>query len=64
MVWTLNTRLKEFYDWQLKFNKLVITGTDNKNLSSGEVNVLLIIDMQNGKIAAYDFFTDKVKKMK
>ncbi len=60
-VWTINTGLKEFYDWQFKVNKLVVTGTDNKNLSSGVVNLLMVINLQNGKVAGYDFFEDKVR---
>ena len=59
IVWTINTGLKEFYDWQLRGNRLVVTGTDNQKLSSGEVNVLQVINLQNGTMAAYDFFTDK-----
>jgi hypothetical protein len=61
-LWTVNTHLKDFYNWQLKGNKLIITGTDNKELSSGQINALQIINLQNGATAAYDFFTDKVRK--
>ncbi len=60
-LWSINTGLKEFYDWQLKGDKLIITGTDNKKLSSGEVNALQIIDLVNGGSVGYDFFTDKLK---
>jgi hypothetical protein len=62
--WTINTGLKEFFEWQLQGNKLVITGADNENLSSGEVNVLLVIDITNGHIVGYDFFKDKVREVK
>ena len=62
--WTINTGLKEFFEWQLKRNKLVITGADNENLGSGEVNVLLVIDITNGHIVGYDFFNDKEREMK
>lgn len=64
VVWTISTGLKEFNDWQLRGSKLVITGRDNKNLSSGQVNVLQVISLQNGTIAAYDFFADKTKPVK
>ncbi len=60
-LWAANTGLKEFYNWQVKGDKLIITGTDNKNLSSGEVNLLMIINLQNGKKVGYDFFEDKVR---
>lgn len=63
-LWTIQTGLKDFYDWQLQGQQLVITGTDNKNLSSGRVNLLLVINLQNGVVSAYDFFTDKVRVMK
>lgn len=63
-LWSINTGLKDFHDWQLRGNKLVITGTDNKNLGSGETNLLQIIDLQNGGRAAYDFFTDKQRTAK
>jgi hypothetical protein len=61
-LWTVNTHLKDFYNWQLKGNKLIITGTDNKELSSGQINALQIINLQNGATAVYDFFTDKSRK--
>ncbi|MBK7561261.1 MAG: hypothetical protein IPI68_06975 [Chitinophagaceae bacterium] len=63
-LWTLKTGLKEFYDWQLQGHTLVVTGTDNKNLGSGEVNLLLVINLQKGTVAAYDFFMDKTRAVK
>lgn len=63
-IWAINTGLKEFYDWQLKGEKLIITGTDNKKLSSGEINLMQIIDLQQGGAVAYDFFTDKIRTNK
>ena len=60
--WTIPTGLKEFYDWQLRGHQLVITGTDNKDLGAGRINLLLVINLQNGAIAAYDFFEDKVRE--
>ena len=61
-VWTIPTGLKEFYDWQLRGHQLVITGTDNKDLGAGRINLLLVINLQNGAVAAYDFFEDKVRE--
>jgi hypothetical protein len=61
LVWTINTGLKEFYDWQLKGSRLIVAGTDNKKLSSGEVNLLQIISLQTGSKVAYDFFKDKIR---
>jgi hypothetical protein len=62
--WTINTGLKDFYEWQLQGTKLVITGVDNKNLGSGEVNVMLVVDITNGHVVAYDFFNDKLREVK
>lgn len=59
--WTISTGLKEFYDWQLKGERLIVAGTDNKNLSSGEVNVMQIINLSNGGMVVYDFFKDKIR---
>lgn len=63
-MWTINTGLKEFFEWQLHGEKLVITGTDNKKLGSGEVNLLLVIEITNGQVVVYDFFEDKMRKLK
>lgn len=63
-VWTINTGLKEFYEWQLQGQTLVVTGRDNKNLGLGEVNLLLVINLQKGTVAGYDFFTDKTREVK
>ncbi|HEV7780855.1 MAG TPA: PA2928 family protein [Chitinophagaceae bacterium] len=60
-MWSISTGLKEFYDWQLRGDKLIVAGTDNKDLSSGEVNLLQVINLQNGAVVAYDFFTDKIR---
>lgn len=57
--WNCNTGLKNWADWLVTAKKLVVTGADNKKLSSGEINVLLIIDLASGKTAKYDYFTDK-----
>lgn len=61
-VWEINMGLEEFEEWVFTPTRLIIAGRDNKELSSGQVNVLLIIDLQTGKQAAYDYFTDKVRK--
>lgn len=59
--WSANTGLTEFEDWIFTGNRLIILGRDNKELSSGNVNLLLIIDLQNGKLAKHDYFTNKMR---
>lgn len=58
--WTCNTRLTEWADWIYNGKQLIILGTDNKELSSGQVNVLLCIDIKSGKEARYDYYSDKI----
>ncbi len=60
-LWTINTGLKEFHDWQVQGTHMLLGGTDNKDLSSGEVNLLQIVNLSNGSVVAYDFFKDKVR---
>jgi hypothetical protein len=60
--WTYNTTLKEWEDWICTKKSLIILGTDNKNLSSNQANLLLIINMETGKAAQYDYFNDKLRK--
>lgn len=57
--WNCNTALKAWEGWIETKSKLIITGTDNKKLSSNEINVLLLIDLASGKTVKYDYFTDK-----
>lgn len=60
VVWTSNTRLAEWADWFYTGRQLIIMGTDNKDLSSGQVNVLLCIDIATGKSSRYDYYLDKI----
>jgi hypothetical protein len=60
--WTLNTKLNEFTDWIYTGKQLIILGNDNKEISSSDANLLMSIDMQNGKTAMHDYFTNKMRK--
>ena len=60
--WTVNTGLTEWADWIFQSGRLFIFGTDNKELSSSETNVLLTIRLDNGQHAAFDFFNNKLRK--
>lgn len=57
--WTCNTALSEWSDWVLSGNHLYVFGVDNKNLSSGEPNILLCIDLEKGTASKYDYFKEK-----
>lgn len=57
--WSCNTALKNWGGWIETKTKLIITGTDNKKLSSGDINVLLIVELATGRAIKHDYFTDK-----
>ena len=59
--WAINTMLTEFEDWIYTGKKLIILGNDNKEISSGNANLLMIIDLQNGKAVKHDYFTNKMR---
>ena len=58
--WTYNTKLTDWLDWQVNSRQLIITGTSNEDLSGNEANVLLSIDLVNGKAVGYDYFKRKL----
>jgi hypothetical protein len=60
--WNTNTKLSSFTTWLYTGSSIIVFGTDNKELSSGEINVMNIINLQNGSMVTYDYFTDKVRK--
>lgn len=57
--WSFDSGLKEWADYVVTGKQLFILGTDNKELSSGNCNVLLIVDLEKGTSVKYDYFTDK-----
>ena len=59
--WTVNCGFKEIKDYILTGNRLIVFGTDNKELSSNEINVLNSIDLSTDKMISYDYFTDKMR---
>ena len=58
LLWTANTSLTSWYDWQAHDGNLIIFGQNNKELTSGEANILMSINLSNGKMNVYDYFTD------
>ncbi len=59
--WTVNTLLTKFEDWIYTGRQLIILGNDNKEISSGNANLLMVIDLQNGKVSKHDYFTNKMR---
>ena len=59
ILWTFNSNLSDWLDWQVSSKQLIITGTNNEELSGGEANILLFVDLVNGKAAGYDYFKRK-----
>ncbi len=62
--WTLNTRLTGFSDWIYTGKQLIILGVDNKEISSNDANLLISINMQNGKAVMHDYFENAMRKDK
>ena len=62
--WTYNTNSKTLADWTYNGKSLIVLTTDNKELSSGDANVLSIINIQSGQVVVYDYFTDKMRNAK
>ena len=59
--WTFDTQLHQLIDWICTSKQLFIFGLNNKELTSGQCNVLWCINLANGRAAMYDFYTDAVK---
>jgi hypothetical protein len=59
--WTVNTGIKDLEDYLITPDRLVLFGADNKEIGSGEINLLLSIHLTTGKTITYDYFTDKLR---
>lgn len=59
VLWTASSALSSWAGWVITPSHIYITGKDNKELSGGEVNVLLGIELAGGTLSRYDYFTDK-----
>jgi hypothetical protein len=59
--WAINTMLTDFEDWIYTGNQLIILGNNNKEISSSNANLLMIIDLQTGKAVKHDYFTNKMR---
>jgi hypothetical protein len=61
MVLTFDSQLREWTDWILTETHLILFGRDHQELSGNEVNVFLSLNLSDGKVARYDYFTDKTE---
>jgi hypothetical protein len=59
ITWTFETGLTEWITWLYTGSHLLVFGTDNKELSGDECNVLYSVDLSSGKANRYDYFTDR-----
>jgi hypothetical protein len=54
-IWKLDTQLRGWADYLYTGGQLFIVGTDDKDLSTDECNVLKCVDLNTGKAAIYHF---------
>lgn len=59
-LWRFDTGLTEWGQWQLVNNRLLITGAQQANLGYRKTHLLYLIDLNNGSVKGYDYFTDKM----
>jgi hypothetical protein len=60
--WTSDSMLPDWKDWMVSKNKLILFGTNNKELSGNEINILRIVDLNDGSRLTYDYFIDEIIK--
>jgi hypothetical protein len=60
--WTYNTQLADWADWVYTGKSLYIFGVNNKSLGSNESNILICLNLENGKASMFDYFTNKLVK--
>ena len=59
VAWQTDSGLSNWADWIYTGSRMVIVGTSNSNLSTGQFNLFWVIDLSTGKLSQYDFYTDK-----
>ena len=60
-IWSVDTKLPEWYGYFCNDNSVFVLGRNNSELSSNECNVLCIISLKDGSTKLYDYFTDDQK---
>lgn len=61
-VWQYNSGLKEWGNYHVADNWLIILGADNAELSGHDCNLLITINLSNRQAKQYDFFENHVRK--
>jgi hypothetical protein len=59
VTWSFDSLLNEWGNYIYTSKQLFIIGTDNKELSSSDCNLLWCLELATGKASRYDYFTDK-----
>ena len=59
VAWQTDSGLSNWADWKYTGGRIIIVGTSNSNLSTGQFNLFSVIDLAAGKLSRYDFYTDK-----
>lgn len=62
MVWQMNIGSNKWIDYMIRDNRLILFANDNKEVSSSECTLLMIIDLKDGKMKQYDYFKDETRK--
>ncbi|PZR24844.1 MAG: hypothetical protein DI535_20765 [Citrobacter freundii] len=61
--WSIDTGLTEWADYLFNGKQLIITARDNKELSGDECNILLLVNVENGKGEEFDYFEQRKKQV-
>jgi len=61
-LWQLNTGVSKWIDYKFTGNSLFIFANDNKEVSSSECGVFMVVDCKSGTVNKYDYFKDAMRK--
>jgi len=61
-LWQLNTGVSKWIDYKFTGNSLFIFANDNKEVSSSECSVFIVVDCKSGTVNKYDYFKDAIRK--
>ncbi|CAN5779870.1 hypothetical protein BH11BAC3_BH11BAC3_27360 [soil metagenome] len=61
-LWELNTGVNKWIDYTFTGNSLFIFANDNKEISSDDCSIFLIVDCKTGKVIKYDYFKDAIRQ--
>jgi hypothetical protein len=61
--WSVTLQITELQDIVFSGNRLLLFSRDNSEISSDQSNVLISLDLSNGKTVQYDYMTDKLRNV-